>query len=237
MPVVEACPTPTELEQFLLGHADDSRAAWIETHLEHCPQCQHALRQVGAEDDLVRALRHVNAPTDSPSDLPLPHDVSELVDLLVPHFQHIAADEDTAEMAGDKTDATATFGSPTLTPETVVQASSAPTSNLGRYEIRGVLGRGGMGEVLHAYDSLLQRSVAIKVLQTDVVVESDVAERLVREAQAAAAVEHDHIVPIFAVEIHGSHPCIVMPLLKGQSLHQRLEQTTGPLPLESESGF
>jgi hypothetical protein len=102
---------------------------------------------------------------------------------------------------------------------------------LGRYEVRGVLGRGGMGTVLHGFDPLLNRSIAIKVLQTEWLAEEGMAERLVREAQAAAAVEHDNIVSIYAVEVLDGNPCIVMPLLQGETLRQRLERVDGPLPV------
>lgn len=52
-----------------------------------------------------------------------------------------------------------------------------------------------------------------------------------REARAVAAVEHDHIVSIFAVEMHGGIPCLLMPLLRGQTLAKRLKAANGPLPL------
>ena len=229
---LNSCMTPVELEQFLLGHVDDEEAETFEAHLEACTTCQQQLRERHAEDELVQAMR---ASKDNPvasevltaGDFP-----SDLVDLLVPPLQRIAEEAETAKLAKTQTDSTETFGTQTLTSVTVEESEQSHPSQLGRYEIRGVLGRGGMGEVLHAFDPLLQRSVAIKVLQADVDGEGDIAERLVREAQAAAAVEHDHIVPIFAVEIHSHSPCIVMPLLKGESLSQRLDQHEGPLPLE-----
>lgn len=232
MPRLLPCLSPVELEQFLLGYADDSQAAEVEAHLEQCPGCQQQLRELQTEDDLVRAVRASKMTAASADVLGAGEPPSELVDLLLPHLQQITADVETVDMTEGRTDSTSTFDTSSSAPKTAEVTEWEEATALGRYEIRGVLGRGGMGEVLHAYDPLLQRSVAIKVLQADVDAEGEVAERLVREAQAAAAVEHDHIVPIFAVEIHGHHPCIVMPLLKGESLSQRLEQQEGPLPLE-----
>lgn len=231
MTISGCCPTPNELEQFLLGLTDDSREAVIETHLDQCPTCQQQLCHMGAEDDLVRALRAAGNDSGTPEALRLTDVSAALVDILVPHFQGIAALTDTALVGASRTDATATFDAATLLTGSSSESGRRLPERLGRYEIRGVLGRGGMGDVLHAYDPLLLRSVAIKVLHADIFDDEEGTERLVREAQSAAAVEHDHIVPIFAVEARHGHTCIVMPLLKGQSLHTRLEQTPGPVSL------
>lgn len=229
-----SCPPPIELEQFLLGLADDNRAVAMEAHLEQCPMCQQQLCHVGAEDDLVRALRSVGHNTNLGEDQRLADVSPALIELLVPHFQRIAADSDTAKAGGPVTDATVTFDAATLHSGSSSSSSASARQlpdKLGRYEIRGVLGRGGMGEVLHGYDPILLRSVAIKVVQADIFDDEAATEQLVREAQSAAAVEHDHIVPIFAVEVRHGHACIVMPLLKGLSLSARLEQTPGPITL------
>ncbi len=225
------CPTPIELEQFLLGLADDSQAAEVEAHLDQCSTCQQQLCLVGAEDELVRALRVGGNEPGTPEDLRLTDVSAALVDVLVPHFQCIAALSDTANAGGPEANSTATFDAATLLSSSSSASARQLPEQLGRYEIRGVLGRGGMGEVLHAYDPILLRSVAIKVMQTNLFGDEEGAERLVREAQSAAAVEHDHIVPIFAIEVRQGQTCIVMPLLKGQSLHARLEQTPGPVAL------
>lgn len=226
------CLTENELERFLLGYADEKQSATVECHLHECPTCQERIRTVGSEDELILVMRAVGSAHHTDTQSGLTDASPELVDLLVPHFRQLAAlEDDTAEGAAARTDATASYDMATWVPGNDTQTDSEELERLGRYEIRGKLGRGGMGEVLHAFDPLLQRSVAIKVLQAGVNTDSQQVERLVREAQAAAAVEHDHIVPIFSVEIHHTHPCIVMPLLKGMSLHQHLEHAAGPLPL------
>ena len=71
---------------------------------------------------------------------------------------------------------------------------------LGRYEIRGELGRGGMGVVLRAYDPTLDREVAIKSVRLDGVDEAaraNLEERLSREARAAAKLQHPNIVAVY----------------------------------------
>src|SRR5262249_50776426 len=71
---------------------------------------------------------------------------------------------------------------------------------LGHYEVLEVVGRGGMGMVFRAFDDKLQRVVAIKVLAPQLATSSAARRRFVREARAAAAVTHDNVIDIHAVE-------------------------------------
>src|SRR5262249_8946677 len=71
---------------------------------------------------------------------------------------------------------------------------------LGHYEVLEVLGRGGFATVVRAFDQVLQRVVAIKVLSSQMAVTSPARKRFLREARASAAVRDDHVVPIHAVE-------------------------------------
>ncbi len=100
---------------------------------------------------------------------------------------------------------------------------------LGEYELRREIGRGGMGQVYEAFDPALERIVAIKVIAgsgRDPVAR----ERFLREARAAAALEHDHIVPIHAVGQAGDDPFLVMQFVAGESLADRLGRI-GRLPV------
>lgn len=233
MPALSPCWSSNELEQFLLGLTDEDRAAEIEAHLSGCPRCRQHMASLGAEDELVAALRGpAGRALVDPLIIELNEPPAELVDLLIPQFKQIADSlEPTVDFAGSDTNATPPDELKTQAP-TVTFPSEPDVEfprQLGRYEIRGLLGRGGMGTVLRGFDPLLNRSVAIKVLQTEWMAEEGMAEQLIREAQAAATVEHDHIVSIYAVELQQGNPCIVMPLLKGMTLNQRLEQAGGPL--------
>lgn len=102
---------------------------------------------------------------------------------------------------------------------------------LGAYEVLEVIGRGGMGVVLKARDPKLQRDVAIKLMATEGGRDPESLRRFLREAQAAAAVKHDHVVTIHAVHDDGPLPYLVMELVEGLSLQQRIHQS-GPLPLD-----
>jgi serine/threonine-protein kinase len=95
---------------------------------------------------------------------------------------------------------------------------------LGNYEIEEVVGRGGMGVVLKAQDPALNRRVAIKVLAGHLATSAAARKRFAHEAQAAAAVVHDHVIPIHAVDIVGETPFLVMPFVTGRSLQDRLDE-------------
>ena len=107
-----------------------------------------------------------------------------------------------------------------------LKPSNTPNSLgcLGGYAVLDVIGRGGMGIVLRAMDSKLNRIVAIKVLVPEFAGSPQARKRFAREAQAAAAVSHDHIVTIHAVDDEGQVPYIVMECVVGQSLQQKIDK-------------
>ncbi len=100
-----------------------------------------------------------------------------------------------------------------------------------RYTIEGVIGEGGMGRVYRAYDPKLRRRVALKVLRTDTpLFEGDeAARRLLREARAAAMLNHPNVVSIFDVGESEGQPFVVMELVDGAPLSAVLEDATVPL--------
>ena len=93
---------------------------------------------------------------------------------------------------------------------------------LGGYDILEVIGRGGMGVVLKGFDRELQRCVAIKVLAPHLANSSLARKRFAREAQAAAAIVHPNVLAIHQVQAAGPLPFLVMPLVAGETLAQRL---------------
>ncbi len=101
-------------------------------------------------------------------------------------------------------------------------------TQLGPYEIVGPLGAGGMGEVYRARDSRLERIVAVKVLPDTRASDPELLARFEREAKAIATLHHPNICTVHDVGFeHGSH-FIVMELIDGQTLHDRIQQ--GPVP-------
>ncbi len=103
-------------------------------------------------------------------------------------------------------------------------------TRLGHYEIIEPLGAGGMGEVYRAHDTNLKREVAIKVLPEALAADPERLARLQREAHLLAALDHVNIASIHSLEQVEDTRFLVLELVKGESLQQRLAK--GPLPTE-----
>ena len=99
---------------------------------------------------------------------------------------------------------------------------------IGRYDVERLIGSGGMGVVFKAYDTELNRPVAVKLLAPYLASSGSARNRFAREARAAAAVVDDHVVPIHNVETDDEHPFLVMKYIAGGSLQQRIDRE-GPL--------
>src|SRR5262245_41019964 len=108
--------------------------------------------------------------------------------------------------------------------------SLGPSTRLGPYEIVGPIGAGGMGEVYRARDGRLNRDVAIKILPTSLTRDSDRLARFEREAQILAALNHPNIAAIHHVEETSDGPALVMELVEGETLAERISR--GPIPLD-----
>jgi hypothetical protein len=104
-----------------------------------------------------------------------------------------------------------------------------PGTRLGPYEVVAPLGAGGMGEVYRARDVQLRREVAVKVLPHEFAADRDRLARFEREARVLAALNHPHIAAIYGFETTGETSAIVLELVEGPTLAERLR--SGPLPL------
>src|SRR5215210_7274839 len=102
-------------------------------------------------------------------------------------------------------------------------------TRLGPYEIVSALGAGGMGEVYRARDSKLGRDVAIKLLPSHFMADSDRRERFAREARLLATLNHPNIGAIYGLEEMGEQSALVLELVEGPTLAERLKR--GPMPL------
>jgi tRNA A-37 threonylcarbamoyl transferase component Bud32/tetratricopeptide (TPR) repeat protein len=91
---------------------------------------------------------------------------------------------------------------------------------IGKYEVRGVLGRGGMGTVYKAEDPAIKRPVAVKMMRPELVRNPDLRTRFLREAQAAGALRHRNIVTVYDLGEHEGAPYIAMELIEGSDLDQ-----------------
>jgi serine/threonine protein kinase len=97
-----------------------------------------------------------------------------------------------------------------------------------RYELRGILGCGGMAEVRDGWDTRLDRAVAVKLLHPALNVQPDIRRRFEDEARSAAALSHPNIVSVFDCGNHDGRPFIIMERLPGDTLHDHIAQ--GPIP-------
>src|SRR5213593_4780965 len=100
--------------------------------------------------------------------------------------------------------------------------SLASGSRFGAYEIVGPVGAGGMGEVYRARDERLQRDVAIKILPEGLSQDRSAVSRFQREAQAASALNHPHILSIYEVGRENERDYIAMELIAGETLRDRI---------------
>src|SRR5215470_8177332 len=102
-------------------------------------------------------------------------------------------------------------------------------TKLAHYEITSHLGTGGMGEVYQALDTKLGRSVAIKLLPAALASDADRLSRFRREAQVLASLNHPNIAQIYGIEETGDTRCIVMELVQGETLQERIKRGLVPL--------
>src|SRR2546421_8038341 len=103
-------------------------------------------------------------------------------------------------------------------------------TKLAHYQITAHLGSGGMGDVYQATDSKLGRSVAVKLLPEAFALDPERAARLEREARVLASLNHSNIAAIYGLEQSGEHSFLVMELVPGETLAERIKR--GPLPVD-----
>lgn len=108
--------------------------------------------------------------------------------------------------------------------------NTPPLDSIGRFQIERELGRGGFGVVLLAYDPELNRKVALKIPRPDTINTPELRHRLLREAKAAAALDHPHIVPIYDVGEHGSLCYITLAYCEGLDLDRWLRARGDAVP-------
>lgn len=120
---------------------------------------------------------------------------------------------------------------PVLTSFLSPAQESDELGRLGPYRVLDILGHGGMGVVYRAHDPSLDRIVALKAMLPAIAASGTAKQRFLREAKLAAAIQHDRVVTIFQVGEERGIPYLAMPLLRGESLDQRLRRAV-ILPVE-----
>lgn len=208
------CPDPGAWKTFLDGELLDEASADLTAHLEDCEACQQTLERLAAGKETWEGTAKQLAEADA--NAKQLESSGYLRDVLDDLKQGIEIDNRAAS----------------ITPESLTFLAESEEGDsigkLGSYEVLEIVGAGGMGIVMRAWDPSLRRIVAIKVLASHLANSAAARRRFVREAQAAAAVSHDHVVAIHAVEADHEPPYLVMQYIEGKTLQQRLDGV-GPL--------
>jgi serine/threonine protein kinase len=194
------CPSERDLQAFACGKLDTQAAAAVRAHVDDCLGCQETLAEIRRSLGL---------------DEPITRDAEQLAQ--------------TSEQA-TQTDVQRPGLDDVL--ELPMLGRSSDPRAIGRiaaYEIYDVLGRGGMGIVLDAFDTALHRRVAIKVLSPQLATSQTAHRRFLREARAAAGINHVNVVTIHAVDEQTGMPYLVMEYVAGRTLRERIR--IGPLDL------
>ncbi len=208
-----ACPSIGHLKDLLAERLPAGERARLTAHLELCPVCQHRVEGLSMGHNSWPGLARKLSARPAEPEPALRKVMAQLKD------NPEETTDDEPALAGDLP---LDFLTPTDKPDHL--------GRLERYEVMQEIGRGGMGVVLKAFDPSLHRVVAIKVLAPQLATSGVARKRFLREAKAAAAVTHDHIVTIHAVDEANGLPYLVMQYVPGQSLQDRIDKD-GPLEL------
>jgi serine/threonine protein kinase len=192
--VIDSCPDPMELQRYVSGGLSESESAEVERHVLVCPQCHEVARRLLETFDATSKATAAG--------------VGEQVDTQFqgPQQWLNAAFFGDVLKTSSRLSPTATFPHPDCPPELP-----------GNYIPVRRIGRGGMGDVWEALDSLLGRPVAIKLLSGNAP-GAEATQRILTEAMALGRLGHPGIVHVHEVISELSYPAVVMELVRGPSL-------------------
>jgi serine/threonine protein kinase len=193
----------SRLDSFLRNDMTQKEEQLLTSHLDECPACREELEYRAAEESIWQEASMLLGGSQ-----PFSYDTSR-------DFRFGSTRSPQIESALKQL-------APTDDPNSL--------GRIGSYEIKGVVGAGGMGVVLKAQDRSLDRIVAIKVMSPHLASSGAARKRFAREAKAAAAVLHPNVIAIHSVASEDSMPYLVMPFIRGTSLQKRID-SQGPLPL------
>jgi hypothetical protein len=210
----QPCPDRPTLQALLDDALPADRQGALAEHLDDCAACRARLDELAMPPGSARHDDEDAALQALASARPLPRDLIDSWRRGNPTNPGRPALDATSEVLGRL--------EPARLPDEL--------GRLGSYRVLRVLGQGGMGVVLLAEDPALGRPVAVKLMRPELAAHPEARERFLREARSAAAVRHEGVVVIHAVE-GGDPPYLVMEYVEGRSLQQRIEQE-GPLPAD-----
>lgn len=231
MAVASACPDRDQLNRLIEGSLPDVELERLTDHIETCATCQATLETVATGEfpisSWISSIDQVNPPTQSAywqAVSNLKHDPSSSDET----DQQQQVDHSTTQVFSS------TSGSQASQVDLSFLAPSDDPAYIGKlhhFQIARVIGQGGMGIVLEAFDTHLHRSVAIKVLNPQFQQNEIARQRFCREGRAAAAIAHEHVVSMHQVAKaeEGEVAYLVMQLIEGDTLEDLLAAGQ-PLP-------
>ena len=199
----ELCPSEKQLRQLIDGAIADAEAIVLEQHLDRCSTCQQTVKQMTQDGTFWNSVAASLAESSTGGP-----ELNRVIDDLQQQ-----SPED-AELMGEAIELKMSNVEPPTEPGTI--------GRLKHYDILRVAGRGGMGIVLKAFDRSLRRIVAIKLLAPHLAGNGQARQRFIREGRAAAAITHQHVITIHAVE--ESPPFLVMQYVQGETLEGRIHR-------------
>jgi serine/threonine protein kinase len=206
---------------MLAGALPEPEAERLERHLDRCPVCTAEARRLQVRDTLLDSVRRAGTLPGAEVDGP---EVEPLIEQLIALRPGATPDSGGAPSrpGGDAVEELRALLEPA--------GEAGGLGRLGGYRLIEVLGMGGMGVVLRAEDPQLRRVVALKVMKPVLAAGAANRQRFLREAQATAGLEHDHVAAVYQVGEDRGLPFLAMQLLHGETLAQRLERE-GRLPV------
>jgi WD40 repeat protein/serine/threonine protein kinase len=216
------CPPRDVLAKFVLGQLSPPEVEQWSLHVEKCPPCTATLHDLKAEDTVTTGLKdpgQARATRENPR-----------VQELIVRLMGLKPGQEGATAGPGQSVSGAEGGKPEDCDFLAPAQAPGEIGRLGGYRVLKVLGTGGMGMVFLAQDPQLERLVALKAMKPSLAASAQARQRFLREAKLTAAIENDHIVAVHQVGEDRGVPFLVMPLLQGESLADRLERE-GTLPL------
>ena len=220
----EPCFDRTTYEAMVNGSLAADVLPRVLTHLEHCERCQELVEGLASHKQLCHWMREGRDAFEQPLDKQLDTVLQRLL-----RATESGSDANEPTIESEQTTASEHYVPPILAYLSPAQQASE-LGRLGSYRVVRILGLGGMGVVLEALDPKLKRRVALKVMRPELLANRSAVARFLREAQAAAAVKHDHVVTIYQVDEERGLPFLAMEYLAGETLETRLARD-GRLPL------
>lgn len=213
------CLTNAELKSLLTANPPAESCRFLK-HLDICSKCQNRVAILAGDSTWIEDLKLKQHSPGNDDQMGEANHETELANVM----ERMSAKTNTAHTAASGATGLSFQGLP-YTQQLVAG------KRIGPYEILSRLGAGGMSVVFTARDHVLDRQVAIKFLSSELENSQTARQRFLREAKSAAAVEHDYIVPIYSADEVDGFPFLVMSLIEGQSLQQRIDESH-PIPVE-----